>query len=373
MRSLVAVLCACSSASSAPPAPTAQPDHAPVSVPSPTARSVRLGDPAATGRVIEAKIVAAVGDGIASDRPAYARADQRVTLYAAIVVDTGGKRTVHSDAKTVRLAGKPVATSPLAGIPAIELRWNRIEPAVPSMSNGDTPADFKFEPIDYRATPIDSAHGRGAVVADVRPTLIADHGRGVGTMRFQIVALQGDRVIASAGPEARRGKGAGGVTDAVMRVSIRRDDTYLGYLTEKYGQPYIWASAGVTDGGHQSEHLEGSDCADFIIYGKRRSGTKLAYTWTGGLPQYTSLLGAGTRAPDGVYRDGKGAALPFTQAGDLVLFPRHVGVLAVDRGTTGVLDDQDLMMHTLFDTPKEQAIGETSYADKPIELRRFKR
>jgi hypothetical protein len=191
-------------------------------------------------------------------------------------------------------------------------------------------------------------------------------------MRYQLVALQGDRSIASAGPEARRGRGSGGLTDAVMRVSIRRDDTYLGYLTEMFGQPYIWASAGTSDRAHQSEHLEGSDCADFIIYGKRRMGAKLAYTWTGGLPDYTKLLAAGTRGEDGVYRDKANRPLPFTRIGDLVLFPRHVGVLAVDRGTLGVLDDQDLMMHTLFDSPKEQAIGETSYADKPVELRRFK-
>ncbi|MEO8699246.1 MAG: hypothetical protein ABI867_04355 [Kofleriaceae bacterium] len=374
MRSLVVLLCACSSASSAPPSPTPPAPHAPVAATPPiTAPTVIVGDPGATGRVIEAHVVAAIGDGIASDRPAYARIDQRVTLYAALVVDRDGKRSVYSDAKSLRLAGKTITPTPIAKLPAIELRWNRIEPAAASMSNGDTPADFTFAPIDYRATPIDGAAGRAAIAADVRPTLIPDHGQGLGTMRYQIVALQGERVVASAGPEARRGKGSGGVTDAVLRVSIRRDDTYLGYLTEMYGQPYIWASAGITDTGHQSEHLEGSDCADFIIYGKRRSGTRLAYTWTGGLPGYTTLLAAGDRASDGVYRDRKGQPLPFTQAGDLVLFPRHVGVLAVDRGTPGVLDDQDLMMHTLFDTPKEQAIGETSYADKPLELRRFKR
>jgi hypothetical protein len=36
-----------------------------------------------------------------------------------------------------------------------------------------------------------------------------------------------------------------------------------------------------------------------------------------------------------------------------------------------VLDDQDLMMHTLFDSPKEQALADTGYADEPVELRRF--
>ena len=101
-------------------------------------------------------------------------------------------------------------------------------------------------------------------------------------------------------------------------------------------------------------------------------GAKYAYTWTGGLPQITKLLGAGTRGADGIYRDGSGKPLPFTKIGDLVLFPRHVGVLAEDRGMIGVLDDQDLMMHTLFDSPKEQAIADSGYADKPVELRRFR-
>jgi len=331
-----------------------------------------LGDPAAPGRVVAAHVVGAVEDRAASDRPVFARAGQRVTLYAAVVVADAGKLTVYSDAPQLALAGKPVAAQPLARAPQIELRWNRIEPAVASMSNGDTPKQFHFEPIDYRATSIDGATGRAAVTADVRPTLTADHGKGIGTMRYQIVVLQGDRVIASAGPEARRGKGSGGLTDAVLRVSIRRDDTFLGYMTELYNQPYIWASEGLTADTHQSERLEGADCADLMIYGQRRLGNKLAYTWTGALPQVTTLIAAGERGPDGIYRDARGQPIPFPQLGDLMLFPRHVGALAADRGKPGILDDQDLMMHTLFDSPKEQAIGDSGYAGYPVEVRRFR-
>ena len=29
-------------------------------------------------------------------------------------------------------------------------------------------------------------------------------------------------------------------------------------------------------------------------------------------------------------------------------------------------------MHTLFDSPKEEPLATTGYADKPVELRRFK-
>jgi cell wall-associated NlpC family hydrolase len=145
-------------------------------------------------------------------------------------------------------------------------------------------------------------------------------------------------------------------------VSLRRDDTYLGLLTEMFGQPYIWASAGSTDRTHQSERLEGSDCADFVVYGARRMGKKVPYVWTGGLAKYTKRLAKGA----------VGDKVPFTRAGDLILFPRHVGVLVEDRGTIGIVDDDDIMMHTLFDSPKEQRIGDSGYQDKPIEILRWK-
>jgi hypothetical protein len=331
-----------------------------------------LGDAASTAHVVEARVVAAIDDGPASERPVYARADQHVTLYALIAADSGGKRTFYTDAPALRLGGKAVTARPLAQAPRLELQWNKIEPAAAWLSNGDTPSQFHFEPIEYRATALDAA-GTSALPADVHPTLTPDYGRGVGTMRYQIVVHQGDREIASAGIDARRGKGSGGLTDAVLRVSIRRDDTYLGYLTEMYGQPYIWASAGTTDAMHQSEHLEGSDCADFVVYGARRAGKNIAYTWTGGLPEITTLLAAGTRGDDGVYRDRSGKPLPFTKPGDMILFIRHVGVLAEDRGQIGVLDDQDILMHTLYDTPKEQPIADSGYADNPVEIRRFKK
>lgn len=322
----------------------------------------------ATGAITRVEIVAAVGDAIATERPAYARLDQPVLLYAALEVD--GKAW-YSDAPVVQLRGKRIAAQPMAMAPPHQLAWKRIEPAQANISNGDADT-FHFEPIDYRATAIDGTANRTSITPDVRPTLTPDHGDGVGTMRYQIVVTQAGRTIASPGAEARRGKGSGGVTDDVMRVSIRRDDTYLGYLTEMFGQPYIWGSAGLSDRTHESERLEGSDCADFVVYGARRMGAAIPYSWTGALPNVSKLLASGTRGADGVYRDAKGRPVPFTRVGDLVLFPRHVGALAEDRGTIGVLDDQDIMMHTLFDSPKAQAIADSGYADRPVEVRRFK-
>ena len=376
MRCALVLVAACSSASNAPEPP---------GLGRPTPHLIeRPAHPKVTGRVTGVRIAAAIDDGPASDRSAYARADQTVVLYAVVEADAAGQHVVYSDAIELELGGHRVKPVALADAPAIELRWNRIEPATASLSNTDG-GDFHFATIDYRATPIVGPSGTGSIVgpsgtgsivgsrvtADVRPTLTTDHGHGVGTMRFQLIARQGDRVIASPGAEARRGKGSGGLTDAVMRVTIRRDDTYLGFLTELYGQPYVWASAGLSDATHQSERLEGCDCADFVVYGARRMGARIAYTWTGGLPGVTKLLAAGTPSEDGIYRDGHGVPIPFTQVGDLILFPRHVGALAEDRGTIGVLDTKDLMMHSLFDSPQEQPIADSGYADKPVELRRF--
>lgn len=321
----------------------------------------------ASAPISDVRIVSRVADrGVADDTPKRARQDEGVTLYVAIEAD--GRW--YSDAGTIRIGGRKIATRPIAEAPAFDVTWQRVEPTEANTSN-EASGRFRYEPIDYDTTVL--ATGVARVDADVRPTLTPDHGGGVGTMRYQVVVSQGTRTVASPGEEARRGRGSGGLTDAVHRVSLRRDDTYLGYLTEMYGQPYIWASAGGSDRTHQSERLEGSDCADFVVYGARRMGRQVPYTWTGGLPQHARTLAKGTLADDGVYRDARGEPLPFTRTGDLILFPRHVGVLAEDRGTAGVLDLDDLMMHTLFDSPKEQRIADSGYAETPVQLLRWKR
>jgi hypothetical protein len=333
--------------------------------------SAEIGRPDATGDVIGATIASRVGaSGVPDDQPKHARKDETVTLYAVAIVKRGKDTLYFSDEDPVSIGGKKHATHPFGEAPALALAWNRIEPAVANMSN-EASGQFAFEPIDYRATSIDGSDGRTSLAADVRPTLTPDHGDGAGTMRYQIVIVAGGRTIASAGVDARRGRGSGGLTDAVHRISIRRDDTYLGYLTEMYGQPYIWASAGSTDATHQSERLEGADCADFVVYGARRMGLRIPYTWTAELPRYAKTLATGAPDDHGVYRDAHGDAIPFTGVGDLVLFPRHVGVLVEDRGTIGVLDDHDVIMHALFDTPKEVEIKDSGYDNLPISVLRW--
>lgn len=327
----------------------------------------------AAPRITAAHIVSRVGgSGIADDMPKRALAREGVTLFAVVEAVNGGKRLYFSDAgPEIRVAGKVRAARPLAEAPAATLFWFRVEPAIEWLSNTET-GSFHYERIRYAETGIVARLGAGSMRADVRPTLTPDRGRGVGTMRYKLVAVSAGGAFATPGVEARRGKASGGLADAVHRVSLRRDDTYLGYLTELYGQPYIWASAGPNRAAHQSERLEGADCADFVVYGQRRMGKDLQYTWTGDLPRVTRLVGAGRAGKDGVYLDERGRPVPFTRVGDLLLFPRHVGVLSRDRGVRGVLDHEDTMVHAYFATPREQPLGETDYAAAPVEVRRWR-
>jgi cell wall-associated NlpC family hydrolase len=302
--------------------------------------------------------------------PKRARADGGVTLYAVLEVrDERGARTYHSDAGRVRLGGRVHTTLPLDRAPAAELRWYKVEPTSENLSNTAT-GSFRFAVIPYAETEVAAWRARPSVRADVRPTRTTDRGHGRGTMRYKLVAIAGGRTLATPGAEARGERGSG-LADAVHRVSLRRDDGYLGMLDELFGQPYIWASGGQPDARHQTERMEGADCADFVVYGMRRLGHRVPYTYSEGLRAHGRRLGAGTARADGVYVDARGVPLPFPQPGDLVLFPRHVGALSQDRGVPGVLDQDDLMMHTLFASPREQPIADSGYADLPVEILRW--
>lgn len=326
------------------------------------------GSAAAEPAIDAVHIVSSVGDGPATDRPKRARRDQPVTLRA--VVASGGR--FYSDAGPVTIDGRRRPTRPLAEAPSAVLAWHKVEPAVETMSN-EASGRFRFETIAYVESLMLWSMNRPSIAADVRPTRTTDRGDGVGTMRYKLTAITERGPVSTPGREARAGRGAGGLTDAVHRITVRRDDSYIGLLTEMYGQPYIWASAGRSARTHQSERLEGSDCADFVVYGRRRMGETLPYTWTGALPDYTRLLARRASARrDGVYVDDRGETIAFPKIGDLVLFPRHVGVLTADRGVEGVLDHADVMMHSYFASPREQAIGDSDYAGTWIEVRRWK-
>ncbi len=294
------------------------------------------------------------------------RVDQRVTLFAVARDERGvlwsdasiapGTRVDLRDGKG-RRAVKPWSGEPL------RVEWLKIEPTAEWLDNEN--GGFHWETIPYVETKI--AASTLAIEADVAPTVLParrDGERALGTMHFQ-VKVEG---VSTPGAETRF---RGGLATNVHRVSVRRDDTFLGFLTELFNTPYIWASAG-DDPVHQAERGIGADCADFIAYGLRRTGKPIRYGSTYDVPAWggkKTIASVAARDGSGRFVDANGNAIVVgergVRRGDLLLFHRHVGAFVEDREPKGVLDANDVLIHTAWAPPAEESFESSARWTSP--------
>ncbi len=318
--------------------------------------------------VSQVRIVsAAEGQKTATADRKQVRSDQPVTLYAVVSSDRG----TFSDAPGLRPS--PLPSSSWPGHCPVTLAWSKLEAEVESYDNSHSqpPATISYVETEWTSG--------WSVVADVHPTRMHDDFRevvhGLGAMRFRLVVLSGGKQVATPGLECRE---SGALCRSVHLVAYRPDDTALGYIHELLNTPYIYGSKTIR-GGHQADLLVGSDCADFAIYGKRRQKGKerFQYTYTGGLSRLASKRSELTRAQDGTYRDGKGKSLSCgsgkdARPGDLLNLPSgHVVVLYRDDGD-GLLDDEDLVVHTLLREPEIVALRSCRWPVHKADLLRLK-
>jgi hypothetical protein len=326
-------------------------------------------------------IVGRVDDGAWSDAATEARVDQQAELAAVVIGHRGKRRAVLAPEgiASVTLGGQVIATEPLT---APRVQWSTVEPhgfRNQRAENGATsefysnvstePRTFGrwlgFDHIDYFERVIAPWGAPPRIPASVASgeATEAPQPPGLGTMRFK-VELQLDgrgATLASPGADATD---TFGVLPSVHRVSIRRGDDLLGWLSSYLFVPEVFGSAG---GGknHQTERYTGADCADVLVGAMRRMGrTELAYTNVAGLPEYTRPVAGPTELDD------HGApARPITgvREGDLIRIdyggalrhhtPRgwdHVAALWQDLsdpngphhgGPDGQLDGFDLVIH----------------------------
>ncbi|HEY3446177.1 MAG TPA: hypothetical protein VGK67_07420 [Myxococcales bacterium] len=317
------------------------------------------------------RILSSVGAKAPDPAEKLVRQGTAVTLHAAVLAADLG---LVCDAPEViwDAGGQTRKAAPADPKADWKLRWYRIEVAARSLSNTDP--KFHWEPVPYQDVAIDACQDRFDCPADLHTTILGDRG-GLGTMAFRVEVSTGERKGASVGSEKLY---RGGLSSEVARVTVRRDDTYLGYLTELFNTPYIWGSAGDPPRVHQAERRIGSDCADFVTYGVRRLGHDVPYTSTYGLPDHSRLLFSAD-APDaaGVYHQKRGGeTIPVgekgVRPGDLMLFPRHVGVFVRDEPPLGALSTKDVMIHTCWAEPAEQPIAETDYGAVEVKVYRWK-
>jgi cell wall-associated NlpC family hydrolase len=315
-------------------------------------------------------------DKIASGGIHRFKLSEQVSLFAVVEGKLGKQRVVITAADKLKVNGKNVPSLRIrrpSDFPKIMLRWYKVEPTGNSYDN--TVGGFHWDTIEYREHAVTDWDTKWQITADAHPKgTYPDTHNGAGTMAFKVAIKIGFRNLASAGQESLE---RGGLDKHVPRVAFRRDDSYIGRLTELFNTPYIWGSAGVPPKVHQAERLIGSDCADFIVYGARRLGKQIPYRGSWHIPEVANVIYTAEKIDDqGRYLTKAKKTIPISkdgvQIGDLLLFHGHVGALAADRKPEGVLDINDIMIHTYWAPPDEQPISETAYAEAKVKILRWK-
>jgi len=324
-----------------------------------------------------------------TDAPTEARLDDGAQLAVVVVGHAGKRKVVIADAgiTPLQLGGRAVRSrdrrTPDA-LGTVKVRWSVVEPhgfrTITPAANGATapfytnvstePADFGrwlgYDTIEYTERVVhdwsDAADAR-RIAAEVSS---GEDGAvqlaGLGTVRFKAeVELASGEVLASPGADA---VDKFGILPAVHRVSIRRGDDFLGWLTGYMLVPEVFGSAG-TGKNHQTERFTGADCADILIGAMRRSGRRdLAYTNVAGLTADATVVAApvdlddhgtppspitGVAAGDVIRIDYGGALRGHTPRGW-----DHVAALFEDKSdpdgpnhgaADGQLDGFDLVIH----------------------------
>lgn len=330
--------------------------------------------------IVRAVVIGHVDGGPWSDAPTEARSDQKAELAAAVIARDGSRDVVlvPDGITSVKLAGHAIGKRALRTLDAKTITWSTVEPhgfRAQAATNGAT-SDFYsnvstdpktfgkwlgYDHVDYFEH-VFAEHAAPIIPATITPSdSDAVQVAGIGTLRFKVdVDLQDGTHAVSPGADA---VDSFGILASVHRVSIRRADDFLGWLSSYLLVPEIFGSAG-PGANHQTERFVGADCADVMVGAMRRSGHKLAYTNVAGLPSYATKVSGSVELDDnGV----PSADITGVKPGDLIRIdyggslrhhtPRdwdHVAALWEDRSdpngplkgaADGKLDGFDLVIH----------------------------
>ncbi len=168
--------------------------------------------------------------------------------------------------------------------------------------------------------------------------------------------------------------------ESTVRVSLRLDDGYTGLLFEMMNTPFIMAPRHTPDGSHQTDERLGTDCAGLAVYGKRRQGFHIPYAGPAGITRFLTPLGSGSYLPvfagdTWVFINSLGDSAKVgdegLRQGDILHFGAQVSVFLEDRGISGVLDSDDLLIQSWFQGTHVCTIGENGFFGMPVRLFRW--
>jgi len=239
---------------------------------------------------------------------------------------------------------------------AKSIKWYQIIPDVDTMyKNANFPWDpnpykwIGFGKIEYKSVELEQFQNQKIITITPnllqanRPSGYKFYRSNVGSFWFKAVAtLQNGKVVKSPDTITYRG-----LSPKVFRVLYREDRGYIGMLTTFFNVPALFGSV-----PYQSTHYIGVDCADSLMaVSSLMNKTKMpdinVATMVTKLPHQASFKIA-KGEPNKKLRWGK-----EFRRGDFLAVkynPKsrfaHIGLLYRDANGNGVLDKEDLILHT---------------------------
>jgi len=328
-------------------------------------------------------VVSSVNGAIATDKAKNAKIEDKVKLYCVAQMKDNDQSFYYTTADKIKLEDKVIDESLIKKWNEqngkIGIEWFKVESEGynyyngerTQVQNGKAVRAWLWDKIKYVETPIYSWDNHFECKADVTPSAVSDRGQGTGTMRYKVKVKYENQIKESPGKESVY-SGERGITNKVHRISIRKDDSYAGWLHSFFNLPYIWGSDKLTkdEKTHQSEMFIGADCADLVVAGRRIMGYDIPYFASYGFAKngiyekYADrIVNIADLRENGIFYNGDKKIKISTDAsntkdvkiGDIVYFGGHVGVLSEDNNPKGVLDTNDKYINTLFDVPAEES------------------
>jgi hypothetical protein len=262
--------------------------------------------------------------------------------------------------------------------PHLGISWYQIKPKLKEYSNlwrrgHPDIGDIHLEPIEYEKVPITGWRGQDCVdLSSVIPP------NKTGTFYFGVeIDDISEKLPAQFENSAESSPLHLKYRYRIIQIVRRKDDSYMGYLTELCGTPFVIGPRMTDQGVHETDARMGSDCAAFAIYGKRRQGYRVPYCGPLGIYRYLSAIEDVPLRPIPIGQTEVYAtpdhriiriAASGLQAGNIVHFGEQVSVFYRDVGIKGEFDKDDLLLQCYGSQPTITTVKDSGFYHLPVRI-----
>lgn len=187
-------------------------------------------------------------------------------------------------------------------------------------------------------------------------------GKAVGTMRYKVVAKLAGQKISSKGINSLN-SGQFKKMNEVMRVSVKADsgNKVLDRAFAYGNLPYYWGSNNFNYAWY------GSDCAKYTSVVYKDVGNSMGYIGTAQLNgrKAKAVINAKNKKGQPTAKDKVLRFNANVNEGDIILMRNsrrgHAGFIGEDSNNNGILDGEDMVLHTSFSAPKYEKLKDTHF------------